>query len=266
MKKILLVVGLLIAGIVLSGCVKEDVPKDSNVSGPAKTAEADEVLPKNMLIIGMPSTFMLVSLNEILAEDENFIRHHGRTEFDLEINPGEQLKEYDIVMLDQHSQANKEISKELGDAIVKYVNEGGKLIVVMDSGIRRKDAADVIGWEATLGEIVPVSCDSSESGYPSCLERKTIIGKIHRQDDKHKIMKDILVVPEDPEARGIMLEVLNVASKGNEIAYVLDSRTPAFYTGIVEAKLTKGNVIYFNYDPGITKDIFKATLEYLKEK
>ena len=76
----------------------------------------------------------------------------------LERNPRERLAQYDIVMLDQSQQADKTVSRVLGEAIERYVKTGGSLILVGDSGIYRtgidgRIAFDVVGWRACISKV-----------------------------------------------------------------------------------------------------------------
>ncbi|MFA4907494.1 MAG: hypothetical protein WC602_04435, partial [archaeon] len=70
----------------------------------------------------------------------------------------------------------------------------------------------------------------------------------------------------EPTAGLIAFETFDVTPQGREIAYIQDEFSKKYYTGIVESTQFKaglGKVIYFNYDPGRTKGVFLATLEYL---
>ena len=217
--------------------------------------------PAQMLIIGEPS----FDTKYVLDQNPDLVKYRIRTAESLERSPKEQLAQYDIIMLDQSYQANKEVSRQLGEAIENYVKTGGKLITVMDSGILRKGAADIVGWKATFGDIVPVSCERGQNDMPTCLPNQaiTIVGRIWRQDFDHKIMEGIEVAPAEPEA-AIFLTVFDVAPVGNEIAYVQTIPEGKFYPAIVEKPLIIGKSIYFNYDPGRTRGIFEKTLKYLK--
>ena len=240
----------------LSGLVTIEACMGDNCNSTACYLE-----PAELLIIGQPS----VDVRIILDEDKDLVSYSIKDAEDLERNADEQLAQYDIVMLDQHLQANKEISRQLGEAIQEYTRRGGKFILIMDSGIRRKDSNEV-GWEMNLGNIMPVICERQAEWEFSCLDRRTVRGTIFRQDADHKIMKGIEEVPADPSLGLIMLEVLNVQTSGNEIAYMQDMQTPQYYPAIVEKPLVMGKSIYFNYDPGRTRDIFEATIEYLLGK
>lgn len=213
-----------------------------------------------MLIIGSTSQEVI----DILNDNRDIIDYDLKTTQTLERNPAEQLAFYKIVMLDQSEEANKEVSKKLGEALQKFVRNGGKFILVKDSGIRRPDTFDVIGWRNTFGDIVPVECDRVINNQPTCTNRVVISGKLYREDEKHRIMEGIDVYPADP-LRNATFETFDVSVTGRELAYIqgmgLNRQT---YPAIVEKQMVLGKSIYFNYNPGITRGIFESTLDYLR--
>jgi len=177
-------------------------------------------------------------------------------------------------MLDQHLGATpyeKSISRTLGEAIENYVATGGKLIVVMDSAIYRSGgvygkgvATDVVGWEATFGDIIPVECGLAQNNTPTCTQPIVTVGKIYRQDFDSPIMQGIEVAPADPRYGPLSIATFDVKPTGTRVAYIKNVATAASYPGIVEKKLLVGKVIYFNYDPAIAPGIWQNTLEYLR--
>ncbi|MFH0954808.1 MAG: hypothetical protein V1777_01780 [Candidatus Micrarchaeota archaeon] len=215
--------------------------------------------PVKLLIIGTPSR----DLQATLDADRDLVRYVIRDAHSLAVSPAQQLQQYQIVMLDQSRQADKTVPRVLGDAIKEWVKQGGKFIVVKDSGIYREGASDVIGWRATFGDIMPVECNYEKDYVATCTRPIRISGKIFRQDFKHPIMDGIEIAPADPDAV-YFLETYNVAPVGNQIAYIQNVTTPSYYAGIVEKTwFGIGRVVYFNYDPGTTKGIFDNTLKYL---
>jgi len=235
---------------------------DSNTPVIGSVIDAIHINPgkTKMLIIGSTSQEVIDALND----RRDIIEYSIKTTDTLERNPVEQLANYEIVMLDQSEEANKEVSKKLGEAVQKFVKNGGKFILVKDSGIRRPDTYDVIGWRNTFGDIVPVECDRVFNNQPSCTNRIVVSGKLYREDERHKIMQGIDVFPTDP-LRNATFETFDVSVTGREIAYIqsgnIDKKT---YPAIVEKNLVIGKSIYFNYNPGITKGIFESTLDYLR--
>jgi hypothetical protein len=218
--------------------------------------------PMNMLIIGSPSD----EFRDVLNQSKDLVRYDVRKADRLTTNAPDVLAEYDIVVLDQHLESNKEVSRQLGEAIQKYVSSGGKFILVMDSGIRRTGDAAILGWEATFGDIVPVRCDREGAlDRPSCLVNVHVAGKIYRDDYKHPIMKGINEAP--METGAYLLETFPVNVNGKQIAWIeaypFENQSDQ-YPAIVEKKLVVGKSLYFGYDPGISKGIFDATLKYLR--
>lgn len=220
--------------------------------------------PASLLVIGTPSTYTMNAVNN----SKNLVNPVViKSAESLEHSPEAYLANFDIVLLDQSQESGKYISKPLGDAIQKYVQSGGKFIIVGNSGIRRPGAPDVLGWKATFGEVVPVECSfQGITNTPSCVESAVVPvnGKIFpgATGFKHEIMQGF--TEGVPAGQPITFQVYNVTTTGNEIAYIQDYRTNAFYPAIVEAKTLVGKSIYFNYDPGLTPGILQETFEYLK--
>ncbi|MEK6942151.1 MAG: hypothetical protein AABW85_04815 [archaeon] len=215
--------------------------------------------PAKMLIIGSTSQEVI----DVLNDNPKLVKYIVRTADSLRRNPREQLAQFDMVLLDQSQEPNKEVSLELGDAVEKYVNSGGKLMVVLDSGTKRPGAFDVIGWENTFGDVVPVSCDRVVQEIPVCTNRIFVRGHLFSENEDHPIMKGISVFPADP-AFAATFEVLDVSPKGKELAYIQDPSTKKTFPGIVEKPSIVGKSIYFNYNPGITRGILESSIKYLR--
>ena len=223
-----------------------------------------------VLVIGQPSIDLLADLDN----QRDLVYYRVRDASDLDASPREQLAQYDLVLLDQHlgmTPYDKSISRTLGEALENYVRTGGKLVVVMDSGIYRSGgiygtgvASDVIGWRATFGDIIPVECDLGPGDYPTCTQPIATTGKIYRLKFDHQIMEGIEVAPADPRYGPLSLITFDVKPVGEQVAYIKHIATASNYPGIVEKKLIIGKVIYFNYDPSITPGIWQNTLEYLR--
>lgn len=231
-----------------------------------KNAEEKE-LEKSFLVVGTPSE----ETSKILGENKGITVIYMK-ESQLDKNPAETISKYKIIMLDQSGQESKEISRQLGYAMQNYVKTGGKFIIVKDSGIRQPNASDVIGWKATFGGIVPVSCDwiiGSTGADSSCGLSEYARGRLWASDTNHPIMKGIDQFPAESEEALIAFETFDVTPQGKELAYIQDEFSKKYYPGIVESKANDvqlGKVIYFNYDPGLTPEILKATIEYLQGK
>ena len=78
-----------------------------------------------MLVIGSSSQEVI----DILNDNRDIIDYDLRTTLSVERNPEDILANYEIVMLDQSEEANKEVSKKLGEAVQKFVKNGGKFIL-----------------------------------------------------------------------------------------------------------------------------------------
>ncbi|MCH7902761.1 hypothetical protein IIC68_03335 [archaeon] len=213
-----------------------------------------------MLVIGSSSQEVI----DILNDNRAIIDYDLRTTLSVERNPEDILANYEIVMLDQSEEANKEVSKKLGEAVQKFVKNGGKFILVKDSGIRRPDTFDVIGWKNTFGDIIPVECDRVLNSQPTCTTRILVRGKLLRQEEDHPIMRGIEEFPADP-LRTATFETFDIGLNGKELAYIQsDSIGGKAFVGVVEKNLIIGKSIYFNYNPGKTRGIFESTLDYLR--
>ena len=217
--------------------------------------------PAKLLVIGQPSQIT----QEALDSAKDIVTYRIRDMESLSVNPTPQLAQYDMIMLDQTNSAQGPyISRTLGEAIEDFVKKGGKLIIVGNSGILRPDAPEIVGWLANLGDIAPVECVLDKHNVPTCIQPIRIRGELIRLDYESPIMEGIAKVPALPGEQPLNVEVYNVAAKGNEIAYIKDVDSTQWYPGIVERRHILGKVIYFNYDPGLTRAIFEKTLEYLR--
>ncbi len=225
--------------------------------------------PTQMLIIGQPSNGLLAELNN----QRDLVYYRVKDAADLDVNPAEQPEEHDIVLLDQHMGTvpyDKSVSRVLGEAIENYVMTGGKLVVVMDSGIYRSGgegrgiANDVIGWKETFGNIIPVECDEVAQGILTCTQPIIIEGKIERLEADSEIMQGIETAPADPSYGLLDIITFDVKPLGEQVAYINSEEDGKNYPGIVEKNLLIGKIIYFNYDPAITPGIWQNTLEYLR--
>ncbi|MCX6802693.1 MAG: hypothetical protein NT067_06305 [Candidatus Diapherotrites archaeon] len=217
--------------------------------------------PSQMLVIGNPSPAAL----EALDNSKDLAVYVIRDEESLRTNAKEKLAQYDIVMLDQSNQDSKYLPSGVGEAITSYVNRGGKLIVVSNSGIYNQETPEVIGWLANFGsDIVPVDCAYTKENKPSCTSPLNVTAELERADYNSKIMIGIEHIPAASDQPFFYLEVFPVSATGNEIATINDMQSTKHYPGIVEKPLAKGKSIYFNYDPGITPGILRNTLKYLR--
>jgi hypothetical protein len=223
-----------------------------------------------VLLIGEPSLGERVALDNL----SGFLTYRTRAADSFGNASSEELYQYDIIMLDQSMSTDKSVTVALGDAIQKYVAKGGKLIVVMNSGIYQSvgfngyTASDVVGWKATFGKLIPAECTASHDGIPACKEgqEQSIVGRVWQQDYEHPIMQGIETAPPIGDAPQALRTLAIQADAGAKtIAYIKAENTPQTYPAILEKKnFPMGTVIYFNYDPGMTPGILKNTIYYLK--
>ena len=221
-----------------------------------------------LLFIGEPSLGERVVLDNL----SSFLTYRTRDAASFGNNSGEEFQQFDIVMLDQSNSSDLSVTVALGDALQKYVAKGGKLIVVLNSGIYQsvgfqgKTAADVIGWKATFGKIIPADCVLGQDGVPSCSATESTVGRVWQLDYAHAIMQGVEVAPPMGDMPKSMKVLPIQADEGaRTIAYIKAENTPKTYPGILEKKhFPMGTVIYFNYDPGLTPGILKNTIYYLK--
>lgn len=223
-----------------------------------------------VLVIGEPSLGERVALDNL----SGFLNYRTRAADSFGNASSEELFQYDIIMFDQSNSSDKSVTVALGDALQKYIAKGGKLIMVMNSGIYQSvgfngyTASDVIGWKATFGNIVPAECVASHDGVPSCREgqEQSVIGRVWQQDFDHPIMQGIEVAPPIGDAPQALKTLAIQADAGAKtIAYIKAENTPQTFPAILEKKnFPMGTVIYFNYDPGMTPGILKNTIYYLK--
>ena len=215
----------------------------------------------SILVIGSPSPEFRQILND--AENKDVIKQHRiRTVEALQRNPKQRIKGYDIIILDQSLSSDKSITRTLGEAISDFVKAGGKLIVVLNSGIERPDDVSVVGWKATFGNLIPVTCDPTLYGVPSCKSPLHATGVIRAVDEEHPIVYGISQVPALESAGLLQTETYDVGVNGREIAYFEDARGHT-YPAIVEKPRLLGKVIYFGYNPGLSNAIFINTIKYL---
>ncbi len=215
-----------------------------------------------ILVLGAPSQEFRSILND--QENKDLIKQTAYMTLEaIEHNPAERIKGYDLIILDQSLQTDKSISRRSADAITNYVKRGGKLIVVLNSGVKRPGDKSVLGWTANFGNIVPVRCDKVGS-VPSCLGPRDLQGKLFVVMEDHPIMRGITQVPAVETSGPIRTTTFDVAVDGKEIAFLEDNITKKTYTGIVEKPLLMGKVIYFNFNPAISKAIVINTIKYLK--
>jgi hypothetical protein len=223
----------------------------------------------NVMFIGQPS----LGERTVLDNLDYMLTYRIRDAKSFGNGASEELSQYDIVILDQ-SLTEKSLSLSLGEAIQTYVQKGGKLIVVMNSGIYQDvgfgglTAIDAVGWKANFENLIPAECVLGSDNVPSCQEGREVAvsGRIRREDFDHEIMRGVEMAP-TADLRPYDLMTLDIrASEGaHRIAYIQSEVTGQSFPAILEKKsFLSGKVIYFNYDPGYTMNIFTRTIKYLE--
>ncbi len=276
--KIILATLIIVSLILLSGCTEKPVCGD----GTCQIVEQEFTIAENgkeitniyycpkdcenhnldILLIGNSSF-------ETIAFLDGLKQSHNRNYFHWDLsktNTTKNVSKYNIVILDQSQSTDKGVSMALGKEIEEYVNNGGKLIVVGNSGIYSNEFPIVIGWKATFGNIMPMECSSNSNGMSTCKEGMEIqiTGKVYPQDYEHPILKGILITPRQ-STYTIFPIGINEGSK--PIAYIKAEGTSQTHPAILEKKhVGSGKVIYFNYNPAQTPGIFLNTLDYLNVK
>lgn len=224
-----------------------------------------------VLVIGAPSLGEKIVLDNLAY----MLNYRVRDAATFGNAASEELHQYDIIILDQSNSADKGVSVALGQAIQNYVNKGGKLIVVLNSGIYQnvglmgKQSIDVIGWKATFGNIMPADCVLGSDMIHTCDQSRniTVMGRIYRQDYDHPLMQGIELSPPMNEAPAALRTLAIQADEGAKtIAYIKAENTPQTFPAILEKKRFPlgGTVVYFNYDPGLTMGVLTNTIFYLK--
>ncbi|MEM4221811.1 MAG: hypothetical protein QW097_00030 [archaeon] len=178
------------------------------------------------------------------------------------------LKNYDIVVL----VGERNYTRAVKDAIGWYVDNGGKLIIIGDSGIYDPDDPLVKGWAGGLFYASPVKL-IDETGYG--LKEPVL----HVADIEHPIYKatgyemsgaNFSKITNKPSCNQ-QLSIIKIApEKGNIIAILSgknqQNKKVAEPAVIDSGALWGGRVIYFAYDPGCTPNALLNTIRYLSGK
>jgi len=204
----------------------------------------------NLLLIGSSSPEVIEILNtnrETIDYDIDKIE---------EITKLYQVKYYDLVVLDTTNQADREITTELAQTLKVFVEEGGKLIIVQDSGIQNAQ------WPAQMGSIMPVTCETESESLPGRCNRFIIRGKIIPSSGTF-LSQQTTEFPSDPQLLATF-EPYYFKANGTVLAIAksFDS-TGKEYPAIIEKDTDQGKVIHFNYNPGQSQEIFIKIIDYL---
>jgi len=227
---------------------------------------------KQVLVIGEPwdGPYANDSILEIFSEGTNARAYKIKQVSSAQNfvhNPKEQLKNYELIILDQSMLADKSIPPDLAEALVDWVYTGSKLIIVGDSGIYMTGRPEVLGLPAVFNEsMAPVDCYAPIDNLPTCTTPIPIQGIWYNQY-KTNIFEGIDKIPPNPLVQGMQglpFTTFNVAPQGEEWAYLQDVVTGKTYSAIVKRSYGFGKVIYFNYqEVGMTPKIFEQVVEDL---
>jgi len=253
----------------LSGCnqpadpVQPPTPEPTETSEltPQPTARSEEEpeapleTKARILVIGEPALDTI----ELLESSSDILEFEIVKQESLDNNSKNKFESIDLILLDQSDSDKKELSFRSGGEIAEWVWNGGKIIVVQNSGTFNPEYETVVGWAFNFGSyIVPVECSMTENNEASCMSPRDLNALIRKSTVNHMILKDFKISEET-----IALTVFPVAPRGTEIVTVKDSQSEKSFPGIVEKSMDKGRSIYFNFSPGKTPRLFRNTIRYL---
>ncbi|MDD3159783.1 MAG: hypothetical protein PHQ98_02340 [Candidatus ainarchaeum sp.] len=224
----------------------------------------------NVLFLGIPSLQEANSLDSM----KQFLNYQIRDPQSFSDYASEELIQYNVIILDQSNTTDRSLTLAMSDALQKFVQKGGKLVVVLNSGVYRNVqfnnaiASDALGWEVNLGEYSPADCVPNAVGLNACKPGAeiSVIGRIKKNDFKNEIMKPFDISPPIGSSP-LQLRTLAIqpTSGSTQIAYIDVENSPKTYPAIiVKDNFLGGTVVYFNYDPGATPTIFSRTMQLLK--
>jgi hypothetical protein len=187
-------------------------------------------------VIGQPSQKLLAVINGsdflVIAQNQTSL---------------ERLKGSSVAIL----QGDPYFDMSAREAIGQYVEKGGNIIVIGDTGSKHPEYANVAGWQWPAGQGIPVPAElvGWRQGYSDVamgLRLRALVG--------HPVVQGM--------ERGNITRVFKTVSKGETIIAVDtdEGAVPA----VIEGRGGQGKVIYFAYDPGETPKILLNTLRYLK--
>jgi hypothetical protein len=215
----------------------------------------------------------LRSLNKIILIE--------RTPDSFSYNTSETFQDASVVILDLMQPIDtangRRVNYALMDSLKKYVEKGGKLIVVGNSGVyirstfSNSEPAELVGWQSNLTDLMPVDCGKLLDGRLACQfgSEIPIYGTI-----------DLVRTAVHPIVEGLNDPTLNVlgtatayplqltkGAKAIAMWYKKDGTALNSSTSIIaiseKKNIVGGTVIHFNYDPGVTTGLFMNALKYL---
>ncbi len=192
------------------------------------------------------------------------------------------LAEYDIVML--YQVGDKRLNYQSRKELKQYLERGGKLVIVKDSGTYMPGtdlgrAEDVfVGWY-----LIGASADISKSYVPvscgvegPCTHIENVTGKIVSLQASHPIMQGIQKIPPEEDRYLTFPDVidnLQLSPSGGTIVAQIEvvgeeAQGPfseSTYLAIVARDLLPpgGTVVHFNYDPYVVPVLLVNTIDWL---
>ena len=167
------------------------------------------------------------------------------------------LKKFDVVIVQNTPYCDLPVRR----ALRKYVQAGGKLILIEDSCVKVHGDESVFGWGVELQDVVPVVI----GGVSPTLEPPEIAivnGDFEYLYVDHPILgrKGVAGIKNVP----FNGKVINVVPYGNyEVIATITARLGSMtktYFAIVEGNYMLGKTIYFAYDPGMYGEMYGKVL------
>jgi hypothetical protein len=219
----------------------------------------------SVLVIGEP---MQVTQDMFSRSDfKQKYRFLYKSPENLDRNPYNTIKKYDIIILDQSESSHKAITDSLALAIQSYVKSGGSFIIVADSGYRKIGRPDAFGWIANFGDsIAPIDCQQNKDLTRPCENPIPIQGVIENTDPTNSALEGFTSIPATlTDASSLSFTVYDVNPNGDaeEWATIQDIRGKT-YVGVVYKRAGFGEVVYFNYNQvGTTPELLDKILTKL---
>ncbi|MDD4984001.1 MAG: hypothetical protein PHH82_04170 [Candidatus ainarchaeum sp.] len=228
---------------------------------------------KQILLVGQPwdGPYQNDTIVEIMQQGLNGQKYKIKqieSSQNFSHNPENQIKNYDLIILDQTMLSDKSIPPDFANALIDYVFAGGKLIIVGDSATFVTGRPEKIGLPATFNEsMAPVDCMSPIDGGPKCTMPIPLPAGIWYNTYETKLFQGIDKIPPNPLTQGLQglpFTVFDVSPQGDEWAYIQDVVSGKIFTGIVKNGYGVGKVIYINYqEVGLTPSVLEYVVEEL---
>jgi len=211
----------------------------------------------SILIVGNPSAETVNALQSFDARGMNISTTTlGNVN---SILPGT-LAGFDTIILE----GNQFLGRTARSEVLKFVNKGGRLVVVKNAATRVEDDASILGWEYIFGDTMPVACAPFVHGDSgSCKTVLTVEGKfLPAGQTSHPILQGVKVYP---QTGFDTWQVLDVTPLETPIAFIQTAENNLYPAIVVRQNVFGGKIIYFNYSPGKANmtGVFLNALEWL---